>query len=123
MLPLHPARDIRPPYFTIGKAALTALEHLNIVRRGETSRPQERQKIVESQRRVLSALVRRRQRPRVYLHVVRRNRIEGPNRDSHDVVNYKIRKNPKVAPRFANPPRTLGSKARVEAPPHFRKVS
>src|SRR5580692_6263645 len=123
MLTLHSARDIRPSYFTIRKAALTRLEHLDVIRGCESSRSQEGQKVVESQRRVLGALVRRRQRPRVYLHVVRRNGIEGPNRDSHDVVDHQIRKDAKIAAGLANPPRPLGSEARVEAPPHFLKVS
>ena len=50
MLALHPARDIRPSDFTIGKAALTRFEHLDIVRRGESSGTQEGQKVVEPQR-------------------------------------------------------------------------
>src|ERR1700731_2188849 len=105
MLAFHSARNIRPADFTIGKAALTRLEHLDIVRRGESSRAEESQKVVEPQRGVLSALVRRRQSPRVYLHVVRRDRVEGPNRDSHDVVDHEIRKNSQVATGLADTPR------------------
>src|SRR6266481_5220518 len=122
ILALHPARYIRPPDFTIRKAALTRLEHLDVVRCGESSRTQKRQKVVEPECRVLCALVRGRQRPRVYLHVVRRNGIERAHRDSHDVVNHKIRKNTEVTAGLADSPRSLGPEARLEFPPDFLEV-
>src|SRR5260370_21116136 len=122
MLALHPARDIRRADFTIGKAALTRLEHLDVVRGGESSRTQESQKVVESKRRILRALVRRRQSPRVYLHVIRRHGIERAHRDSHDVVNHEIRKNSQVAAGLADSPRPLRSEARLESMPYVLEV-
>src|ERR1700722_7788901 len=122
MLAFHPARDIRPADFTIGEAALTRLEHLDVVWRGESSRTQKSQKVIEPQRRVLSALVRRRQSPRVYLHVVGGNGVEGPNGDSHDVVDHQIRKYSQVTAGLGDKPRPLCSEPRLESPPDFLEV-
>src|SRR5271156_1396092 len=122
MLALHSARYVRPSYFSIGEPTLTRFEHLDVVRSGESSRPEERQKVVEPQRRVLRALIGRRQGPRIHLHVVGRNGIEGANRDRHDVVDYQVRKNPEIAARLAYAPRPLRPKAFIEAAPHFLEM-
>src|SRR5580692_6170309 len=122
MLALHSARYVRPSYFSIGKPALTRFEHLDVVRSGESSRPEERQKVVEPQRRILRAHIGRCQGPRIHLHVVGRNGIEGANRDRHDVVDYQGRKNTEIAARLAYTPRTLRPKTLVEATSHFLEM-
>src|SRR5260370_36396923 len=85
LLAFHAAREIRPSDLAIGEAALTRFEHLNVIWCGKAARSEEGQKVVEPQRRILGALINRREGPRVDFHVVRRNRIEGPNRDRHNV--------------------------------------
>src|SRR5208283_3233834 len=122
MLALHPARDIGPADFAIGKAALTRLEHLDVVRRGESSGAEERQKVVEAQRGILRALVGGRQCPRVYFHVVGRNRIEGADGDRHDVADHEIGEDTQVAAGLADALRPLRAEAFVEPSPHFLEV-
>src|SRR5271166_5195046 len=122
MLALHAARDVGPSHFAIGEAALTRLEHFDVVRRSEPAGAEKSQEVVEAQRRILCALFQRRQRPGVHFHVIGRYRIEGANRDRHDVVDYEIGKNAEIATRLADAPRPLGTKALVESAPQFLEM-
>src|SRR6266481_2580636 len=117
LLGFHAAREIRPSDLAIDEAALTRLEHLDVIWRGKPTGSKEGQKVVEPQRRVFGAFVNRRQGPRVDVHVVRRNWIEGPNRDRHDVVDDQVGKDHQVAARLADKPRALFAEALVEAAP------
>ena len=122
VLGLHAAREIRPFNLAIDEAALTRLEHLDVIWRGKSTRSKEGQKVVEPQGRILGAFVDRREGPRVDFHVVSRNRIEGPNRDRHDVVDDQVGKDNQVAARVADKRGALLAEALVEAAPQRVEV-
>src|SRR5580704_13988589 len=122
LLALHAAREIRPSDLAIDEAALTRLEHLDVIWRGKPTGSKESQKVVEPQRRVFGAFVNWRQRPCVDFHVVRRNRIEGSNRDRHDVVDDQVGKDHQVAAGLADEPGALFAEALVEAAPQLLEV-
>src|ERR1700682_1123730 len=122
LLGFHATREIRPFDLAIGEAALTRFEHLYVVWCGESARTEEGQEVVEPQHRILGAFVDRREGPRVDFHVVRRKRIEGPNRDRHDVVDGQVREDHQVAAGLADTPGALLAEALVEAAPQRLEV-
>src|SRR5581483_9078255 len=101
----------------IAKTHLARLEHLDIVGRREAAGPEEGKKVVEAKRRILRALIRGRQRPRIHLHVVGCHGMKSANRDRHDVVDDQVRKDSKVPAGLADAPGALLAEAIFESAP------
>src|SRR2546426_9884207 len=108
--PVHTAGDVGPFDLTIGEASLTRFQRFDVVRRGEPTRTQEGQKVVEAQRPVVGALVPRRQGPGIDLDVIRRDREECAHGDGHNVVDDEVGKDEQVATGLRHLVSQLGAK-------------
>src|SRR5713226_2715617 len=79
LVALHAPRDVGPLHLARDEAPLAGLERLDVVRRGEATRAEEGQEVVEAQGTVVGGLVPRREGPGVDLDVIVRGGEERPD--------------------------------------------
>src|ERR1700722_9985142 len=107
-------RDVEPLHRIRGERALRAVQSLDVVRRREAGRSEERQVVAQPQGPQPGVLVLRRQAPGTDDDLAGRDWLPGPDDDRRVVVDHQVREDDEIAVHVGHQPGPLGTEPLVE---------